>query len=77
MFFFQISLDPKWTPIDPDINDIPTYTLVGGNTAGRFAIDPSSGLIYSTLEYDVDQSRMPTTASLVVKVTLFVCENLY
>ena len=64
----QISLDPNWTPIDEDLNDDPTYTIVGGNINGYFAIDPTTSFITSTLEYDVDQNAMPTTDFIVVQV---------
>ena len=70
---FQISIDPQWTPVDEDANDTPTYTIVGGNTNGRFAIDPTTGIITSTLEYDVDQGAMPTTDTLVVQVGCPCC----
>ena len=55
--------------IDEDDNDDPTYTIVGGNTNGRFAIHPTTGLITSTLDYDVDQAAMPTTDIIVVQVS--------
>ena len=54
--------------IDEDDNDDPTYTIVGGNVNGRFAIHPTTGLITSTLDYDVDQAAMPTTDIIVVQV---------
>ena len=41
---------------------------MGGNTNGRFAIHPTTGLITSTLDYDVDQAAMPTTDIIVVQV---------
>ncbi|PVD31789.1 hypothetical protein C0Q70_07207 [Pomacea canaliculata] len=64
----KISLDPGWTPIDPDENDYPTYTIVGGNSKSRFAINPTTGLITSTLDYDIDQGAMPSTDTIIVQV---------
>ncbi|XP_076456808.1 protocadherin Fat 4-like [Babylonia areolata] len=62
-----ISVDPNWTPIDPDTNDSPTYTFV--STSSYFTINPTTGVISSTVEYDVDQGAMPSTQTLVVKAT--------
>lgn len=67
---WQISLDPIWTPLDEDQNDFPTYTIVSGNTNNYFAINPTTGVITSTLKYDIDQSAMPTTQTIVVQVCL-------
>ncbi|XP_070208475.1 cadherin EGF LAG seven-pass G-type receptor 2-like isoform X2 [Littorina saxatilis] len=64
----NIDIDPKWTPIDEDVGDDPTYTIVGGNALGRFSINPTSGRITSTLEYDVDGQAMATRDTIVVQV---------
>ena len=68
----QISVDPEWAVTDEDDNDDPTYTIVGGNSNGRFTIHPTTGIITSTLEYDVDQGAMPDTDVLVVQVNIFL-----
>ena len=65
-------MDPEWAVIDEDDNDDPTYTIVGGNSNGRFTIHPTTGIITSTLEYDVDQGAMPDTDVLVVQVNIFL-----
>lgn len=64
----SISLNPGWTTTDEDLNDYPTYSIVGGNPKGHFKVDPTSGLITSTAVYDVDGSAMPITDMIVVQV---------
>ncbi|KAL8571497.1 hypothetical protein ACOMHN_060979 [Nucella lapillus] len=64
----EISLKPNWAPIDEDKNDRHIFRLVGSNTKGRFTIHPVTGLITSTLDYDVDQGAMPSSQILLVEV---------
>ncbi|XP_070209687.1 protocadherin-9-like [Littorina saxatilis] len=65
----RIDIDPKWTPIDEDFNDDPTYTIINGNTKGLFVINPTTGKITSTIDYDVDGGIHPITETIEVQVS--------
>lgn len=64
-----ISVTPTWNVVDPDFNDLKTYTIIDGNKLGRFKIDQSTGQITSNVNYDVDNNAMPSNVTLRVKVT--------
>ncbi|KAL8571496.1 hypothetical protein ACOMHN_060978 [Nucella lapillus] len=63
----SISVDPNWTAVDEDEGDDAVYTIVGGNNFGRFALDPITGVITSTLTYDTDANAMPMIDTIVVQ----------
>ncbi|XP_076456362.1 protocadherin gamma-B4-like [Babylonia areolata] len=63
----SISVDPNWTPLDEDVGDDLTFTIVSGNIYGRFDIEPTTGVITSTVTYDIDDFAMPSLDMIVVE----------
>lgn len=60
--------DPFLHVTDPDKEEVFMYYLAGSQYHHRFFMDPSSGLIRYTIDYDVDQMKMPSKEVLEVKV---------
>jgi RHS repeat-associated protein len=56
------------TATDPDVGDLPTYTITGGNASGAFAISPTSGAITVAKVSALDFETTPSF-SLTVQVT--------
>ncbi|KAK3798830.1 hypothetical protein RRG08_007187 [Elysia crispata] len=54
--------DPGLTVSDPDLTDSHTWTLVSTNVDGYYSIDPTTGWLGTTLDYDVDPDYNKTSA---------------
>ncbi|GFR70661.1 protocadherin Fat 4 [Elysia marginata] len=65
--------DPGLTVNDPDLTDVHVWTLISTNLDGYYSIDPSTGWLGTTLDYDIDpdynkSGAFPTNYLYVVQV---------
>ena len=61
-------MDANFGVTDPDVIDTHVYSIVSGNDNGLFVIHPSTGVITSTVTWDVDGGLHPSFVTLVVQV---------
>ncbi|OWF41740.1 Protocadherin Fat 3 [Mizuhopecten yessoensis] len=61
--------DPGFVVTDEDPGDTVSYTITSGNSLGRFKMDPLTGILTFTVNYDVDDSNMPQFVDLIVTAT--------
>eukprot|EP00916_Digyalum_oweni_P010909 GHVL01018134.1.p1 GENE.GHVL01018134.1~~GHVL01018134.1.p1 ORF type:complete len:620 (+),score=39.80 GHVL01018134.1:269-2128(+) len=68
---FDIShLTIPWSIQDEDLSfDTHTYSIIAGNNNNWFRIDPSTGQLSVTIDYDIDNGAMLTSQTLTVAVT--------
>ncbi|XP_071105452.1 cadherin-1-like [Haliotis cracherodii] len=66
-----ITFSPGFTVVDEDAVDTHYYSIISGNNRNYFTIDQSTGVISSTIEYDIDTGApgsMKDTVNLTIQV---------
>lgn len=61
----------SWTPgfsvSDPDGGASWSFSMMNGNNSERFSVGPTSGVMTFAMDYDIDNSAMPSSTIVTVQ----------